>query len=114
MGKGKLECQNSTCRYAPKITSFKDFKVITNGVDCSALMDVEEGCDPVACPLCGSETKFVPYNVDSITVAKYSAKSKEEQRQDLLKRRENFTKSKEGRYMRERAEYAQGVAPRKT
>ena len=109
--KGKLICTSASCRYKPKRTTYSNGIKLTNGVDDSYMYEANSTDDPKPCVHCGSETTFEPYDFDSIALAKYSAQSNDAKRESLIKRRDDFNKSREGRAMRAKAEYYQGVGP---
>lgn len=105
---GKWSC---TCQTRVR-TSFGDNgEKLENGIDMSSYYDVEfiEGeTQAPACPYeCGNQMVFKEYDISSISIAKYSAQSTSAKRESLVKRRDDFNKSKEGKYMRQRANFHQ-------
>lgn len=111
MARGKFVCLS--CSYKRRRITIKDGKTLVDGVDCSHMLDAELESGPISCPICGGGTEFEPYDVESITIARYSAQSGDAKRASLIKRRDDFNKSREGRAMTEKAEYYQGVGRRK-
>lgn len=105
---GKWSC---TCQTKVRSTIGENGEKLENGVDMSSYYDIEfiDGVtEAPKCPYdCGRQMIFKQYDFKSVGIGRYSAQSTDAKRESLVKRRDNFNKSKEANYMRKRANFHQ-------